>query len=150
MSVNKAILIGRLGKDPEIRYMTNGEAVASFILATTETWKDKSGERQEKTEWHNISAFRRLAEIIGEYVHKGDLLYIEGKITTEKYTDKSGVEKYSTKIIANEMKMLGGKRDSEAQAPIERHPSAAPAKKQDTSGKVAAKSFDNFDDDIPF
>ncbi len=138
MSVNKATLIGRVGKDPDIRYTTGGDAVASFSLATSESWKDKAGEKQEKTEWHNITAWRKLAEIIGEYVKKGDLLYIEGKITTEKYTDKEGIEKYSTKIVAHEMKMLGGKRDREEQQTS----TSAPAAK--------AGAFDNFDDSIPF
>lgn len=146
--INKAIILGRVGKDPEIRYMTNGEAVASFSLATSENWKDKQGAKQERTEWHNISAFRKLAEIIGEYVKKGDMIYIEGKITTEKYTDKSGVEKYSTKIIADQMQMLGGKPSGEQSEQSQR---AAPAQNQNPqTSKPAAKNFDDFDSEIPF
>ena len=109
MSVNKAILIGHLGKDPEVRYMPSGEAVANVTLATSETWKDKNGEKQEKTEWHNIVFFKRLAEIAGEYLKKGSQIYVEGRITTEKWQDKEGKDRYTTKIVANEMKMLGGK-----------------------------------------
>ena len=107
-SLNKVILIGNTGKDPEIRYMPNGKPVASFSIATSESWKDKAtGEKKESTEWHNCTAFDKLAEIIGQYVKKGQPLYVEGRIKTEKYT-KDGVEKYSTKILVNEMKMLGG------------------------------------------
>jgi len=114
--INKAIILGNLGKDPEVRYTQSGSAVASFSIATSETWKDKNtGDKQEKTEWHNITAFGKLAEIIGQYLHKGSKVYIEGKLQTDKYTDSNGVEKYSTKIIANQMQMLDS-RDSQ-QAP---------------------------------
>ncbi|CAB4132053.1 Ssb Single-stranded DNA-binding protein [uncultured Caudovirales phage] len=143
MSINKAIILGRVGKDPEIRYMTNGEAVASFSIATSEKWKDKSGETQEKTEWHSVTAFRKLAEVIGEYTHKGDLLYMEGKITTEKYTDKQGVEKYTTKIIADKIDFIGGKREQSDEPRNE--PKSAPAK----TAKPAS-GFDEFDEQIPF
>jgi len=145
--VNKAIILGRVGKDPETRYMTNGEAVTSFSVATSETWKDKSGEKQEKVEWHNITAFRKLAEIMGQYVHKGDMIYVEGKISTEKYTDKAGVEKYSTKIIADQMTMLGGKQQVNDDAQPER--TAQPAK-QAAKPASAAKVDDPFDSEIPF
>jgi len=152
MSVNKAILIGHLGKDPEVRYMPSGEAVANVTLATSETWKDKSGVKQEKTEWHNIVFFKRLAEIVGEYLKKGSLIYVEGRITTEKWTDKEGKDRYTTKIVANEMKMLGGKPgggsfevvENQSQAPARSAPAAKPA------APAAKSNFDNFDDDIPF
>jgi len=110
--VNKVILIGTLGKDPEVRYAQSGSALASVSVATNESWKDKNGEKQERTEWHRVKFFGRLAEIAGEYLKKGSQVYIEGSLRTEKYTDKAGVEKYSTDIIANEMQMLGGRPDS--------------------------------------
>jgi single-strand DNA-binding protein len=106
-SVNKVILVGNLGRDPETRYMPNGEAVANITVATTESWKDKSGNKQEKTEWHRVTFNRRLAEIAGEYLKKGTQVYIEGRLQTRKWIDKDGVEKYTTEIIASEMKMLG-------------------------------------------
>ena len=133
--VNKVILIGRLGKDPEMRYMPSGAAIASFSMATSESWKDKqSGEKQERVEWHNISVFGKLAEICGEYLKKGSNVYIDGKIQTDKYTDKQGVEKYSTKIIANQMQMMDAKTVGQAIA-------------DKTNSKP---SDDDFDDDIPF
>ena len=149
MSVNKAIILGYLGKDPEIRYMPNGEAVANFSIATSETWKDKSGAKQEKTEWHNIVAYKKLAEIVGQYVKKGSLIYIEGKITTEKWQDKEGHDRYTTKIIANEMKMLGGKSGSKE---VIEPKQVDIAEKQESPliSKNDFTSFDNFDSDIPF
>ena len=112
--LNKVQLIGRLGKDPEIRYTQGSEAVANVSLATSESWKDKNGEKQEKTEWHNLVFYRRLAEVVGEHLKKGSLIYIEGKITTEKY-QKDGEDRYATKIVVSEMKMLGGnKTDGES------------------------------------
>lgn len=116
--LNKVILIGRLGKDPEVRYMPNGEAVCNFSVATSESWKDQSGQRQERTEWHNVTMYRRLAEIAGQYLKKGSQVYLEGKIQTRKYTDKNGVERTAYDIIVNEMKMLGG-GNSEQQAQAE-------------------------------
>lgn len=108
--VNKVILVGTLGKDPEIRYTQSGAAITNISVATNESWKDKvTGEKQERTEWHRVKFFGRLAEIAGEYLKKGGQVYIEGALRTTKYTDKQGVEKYSTDIIANEMQMLGGK-----------------------------------------
>src|SRR5450756_3160324 len=109
MSVNKVILIGRLGKDPETRYMTSGEAVTNCTLATSENWKDKSGEKQEKTEWHNLVFYRRLAEIAGEYLKKGSQVYIEGRIEYREY-EKDGQKRYTTDIVASEMKMLGSRQ----------------------------------------
>ena len=113
MSVNKVILVGRLGKDPETKYMPNGDAVTNATLATSETWKDKNGEKQEKTEWHNLTMYRKLAEIAGEYLKKGSLIYVEGKISTRKWQDKDGNDRYTTEIIVSEMKMLGGKPDGQ-------------------------------------
>lgn len=156
MSVNKVILVGRLGKDPETRYMTNGEAVTNATLATSENWKDKSGEKQEKTEWHNLVFYRRLAEVAGEYLKKGAQVYIEGKIQTRKYQTKEGQERYTTEIIVNEMQMLGGKssgagsfevveNQGQSSAPARSAPAAKPA-----AAPAGKSNFDNFDDDIPF
>jgi len=112
--INKVILVGNLGNDPEVRYSQSGTAMTSISVATSESWKDKtSGEQQERTEWHRVKFFGRLAEIAGEYLKKGSQVYIEGKLRTDKYTDKAGVEKYSTDIIADEMQMLGGKMGGE-------------------------------------
>ncbi len=155
MTVNKAILIGRLGKDPETRYMTNGEAVTNVSLATSENYKDKSGEKQERTEWHNLVMYRRLAEIAGEYLKKGSLIYVEGRIQTRKWQDKEGKDRYTTEIIVNEMKMLGSKsggsggsfevvEDQSAPTPARSAPASKP------SAPAAKSNFDNFDDDIPF
>lgn len=115
-SVNRAILIGNLGRDPEVRYIPSGDAMATLSLATTDTWKSKDGEKQEKTEWHRVTALGKLAEIMGEYLKKGSQVYIEGSIHTRKYTDKDGVEKYSTEIRATEMKMLGGKERGDGES----------------------------------
>lgn len=155
--LNQAQIIGHLGKDPEMRYMSNGNAVASFSIATTEKWKDKNtGEAKEQTEWHRISAFDKLAEIIGQYVKKGSLIYVCGKIKTRKYTDKDGVEKYATEIHASEMKMLGG-RDGESSAPP--HPAGSDATTQRQpmppraapSAPAAPGGFEDMEDgDIPF
>jgi len=134
--VNKVILVGRLGKDPETRYMTNGEAVTNASLATSEQWKDKSGEKQERTEWHNLVFYRRLAEIAGEYLKKGSEVYVEGKIQTRKWQDKEGRDRYTTEIIVNEMQMLGSKSQGSQ---------AASKPQQERNG-----NFDNFVDDIPF
>lgn len=142
--LNKVQIIGRVGKDPEVRYSTNGDAIANFTVATSERYKDKqTGEAVEKTEWHNVSAFRRLAEIIGEYVHKGSLIYIEGKIQTRKY-EKDGVTHYATSIVASEMKMLGSKDGSQQQQGQQRPANRAPAPREQATG------FDDMDDDIPF
>src|SRR6478736_491902 len=108
-SVNKVILIGNLGRDPETRYTTGGDAVTNLRIATTETWKDKSGDKQEKTEWHSVVLFGRQAEIAGEYLKKGRSVYIEGRLQTRKYTDKEGVEKYSTEIVGDRMQLLGSR-----------------------------------------
>lgn len=128
--LNKVQLIGRTGKEPEVRHMTSGDAVANVSLATTKSWKDKEGQKQEKTEWHNLVFYRGLAEVVAEYVKKGALIYVEGELTTEKY-EKDGVDHYATKIVVSEMKMLGGnsKADNDDQ------PAA-----QQQAGKPAAKS----------
>ncbi len=149
MSVNKAIIIGRLGKDPETRYMTNGEAVTNVSLATSETWKDKSGEKQEKTEWHNLVFYRRLAEVAGEYLRKGSQVYVEGKIQTRKWQDKeTGKDRYTTEIIVNEMQMLGSKQGGEQHESSE--PAARPAPAAKPAAPASGGAFDHFDDDIPF
>ena len=147
--VNKVILVGNLGKDPEVRYMPNGNAVANITLATTESWKDKqSGEQQEKTEWHRIVMFRRLGEIAGEYLKKGSQVYIEGKLQTRKWQDNSGNDRYTTEIVASDMQMLGGRGGggsanfSSDSAPAQ----AAPAQ----SAPAPAAAGGDFDDDIPF
>jgi len=113
MSVNKVILVGNLGKDPELRYTPSGAAVATFSIATSERYKDRDGNRQEKTEWHNIVAWRQLAEICGKFLHKGKQVYIEGKIQTRSYDDRDGNKKYITEIVADQMQMLGGKSDDQ-------------------------------------
>ena len=136
-SVNKVILIGNLGKDPETRYMSNGEAVTNITLATTDTWKDKNGEKQEKTEWHRVTFYRKLAEIAGEYLKKSSLVYIEGRLETRKWTDKQGIEKYTTEIIASDMQMLGCKPSSQDKPKQSR--------KQSNDG-----GFDDIEDDLPF
>lgn len=140
-SVNLVILIGNLGKDPETRHMQNGDAITNITLATTETWKDKSGEKQDKTEWHRCTFYRKLAEIAGEYLKKGSQVYVEGKITTRKWTDKEGIERYTTEIIASSMKMLGSKSGDSGH-------SEAPANPQNNAQSGAG--FDDIDDDIPF
>lgn len=110
--VNKAIIVGTLGKDPEMKYMANGNAIANLSVATSEKWKDKnSGQQQEKTEWHRVSMFGAVAEIAGKYLTKGSQVYLEGKIQTRKWQDKDGQDRYSTEIVANQMQMLGGKRN---------------------------------------
>ena len=144
MSLNKVILIGRLGRDPETRYMPNGDAVCNFSIATSENWKDRNGQRQERTEWHNISMFGRLAEIAGQYLKKGSKVYIEGRIQSRKYTGKDGIERTAYDIVANEMKMLGGRAEGgEGQ---QHTPPPPPARQQ----PAAPIPKDDIDDDIPF
>ena len=143
MSVNKAILIGRLGRDPEVRQMPNGEAVCNFSIATSETWKDQHGQKQERTEWHNITLYRRMAEVAGQYLKKGSQVYIEGRIQSRKYTDKNGIERTAYEIIGSEMKMLGGGNDSGQQnaqhtppEPPSRQAPAAPAQPVDDIDEI--------------
>jgi single-strand DNA-binding protein len=159
-SVNKVILIGNLGRDPEVRYAPSGAAICNVTIATSRVSKDKtSGERQEQTEWHRVVFFDRLAEIAGEYLKKGKSVYVEGRLQTRKWTDKEGVERYSTEIIGNEMTMLGGREgggggggDDEMGAPRSAPARSAPPPRAPAT-KPAAKSatgFDDMDDDIPF
>ncbi len=151
MSVNKVILVGRLGKDPETRYMTNGEAVTNVTLATSENWKDKNGEKQERTEWHNLVFYRRLAEVAGEYLKKGSQIYVEGKIQTRKWQDKDGKDRYTTEIIVNEMQMLGSKTGGAGSFEVVEKTASSGASSSASRPAPAAKgNFDNFDDDIPF
>lgn len=173
-SLNKVILIGNLGRDPEVRYMPNGEAVCNFSIATSEIWNDRnSGQRQERTEWHNITLYRRLAEVAGQYLRKGSSVYIEGRIQSRKYTGKDGIERTAYEIIGSEMKMLGSRSGGAAEydagqgayqpsAPQQQHyqstppayqqeapstPPAAPRRQQPTA---PAAPVDDIDDDIPF
>lgn len=142
-SVNKVILLGALGRDPEVRYMPNGEAVANFSIATTENWKDKNGQKQEKTEWHNIVTYGKLAEIAGKYLKKGSSVYIEGRLQTRKW-EKDGVTRYTTEVIMDKLQMLGGK-PSESGSGNADNDSAAPASQSTPPG-----NFDDFEDGIPF
>lgn len=147
-SVNKVILIGNLGADPETRYLPSGDAVTNIRIATTEKWRDKGGEQQEHTEWHRIAFFGKLAEIAGEYLKKGSPVYVEGRIRTRKWQDKEGQDKYSTEIVADRMQLLGS-RGSGAGESVSREPVTAAA----GGGKPQPKkggSFDEMDDDIPF
>lgn len=165
-SVNKVILVGNLGRDPEVRYMPNGEAVANFSIATTDSWKDKSGVKQEKTEWHNIVMYRRLAEIAGEYLKKGRPVYVEGRLQTRKW-EKDGVTRYTTEIVADQMQMLGSGRDGGSasydgemdqsgghddfsQASPRTSAPQKPAQAPATTKPASGGNFDDFDDDIPF
>lgn len=152
-SVNKVILVGNLGKDPESRFLPDGGAVCNFSLATTDKWKDKSGEQQERTEWHRISTFNKLAEICGEYLKKGSQVYIEGRLQTRKWQDKEGQDRYTTEIVADRMQMLGS-RAGGSQSMGSSEPRAAATAGAGGGGKPAAKkggaSFDDMDDDIPF
>ena len=160
-SVNKVIIVGNLGKDPEVRYMPSGSAICNITVATSRQWKDNtSGDRQEETEWHRIALFDRLAEIAGEYLKKGRPVYIEGRLKTRKYTDKDGVEKFTTEIVASEMQLLGGREGGgggggddmgggerpQRSAPA---PRPAPAPRQAPATK-SSTGFDDMDDDIPF
>ena len=147
-SINKVILIGNLGKDPETRYMPNGDAVTNITLATTETWKDKTAEKQEKTEWHRITFYRKLAEIAGEYLKKGRSVYVEGRLETRKWTDKAGTDRYTTEVIANDMKMLGSKPGSSS-FEVESKNDNTPTSKDEPTVK-SSSGFGDMDDDIPF
>lgn len=145
--VNKVILVGNLGKDPETKYMPSGDCVCNFSIATTESWKDKgSGEKIEKTEWHNIVMYRRLAEVAGEYLRKGSQVYIEGKLKTRKWQDKSGADRWTTEIEAREMQMLGSRGGAGAGM------GAPPPQQQSAPPQAAAASGGgaDYEDDIPF
>eukprot|EP01030_Chromulinospumella_sphaerica_P005286 gene5286-5170_t len=165
-SVNKVIIVGNLGRDPEIRYMPSGDAIANIAVATSYRSKDRNtGEQKELTEWHRISFFGRLAEIVGQYLKKGSSVYVEGRLQTRKYTDKDGVERYATDIIAEQMQMLGGRQgmgcgDSmddggydappQRQAPAPRPQMAPPAPAAPRPAPRPAPNFSDMDDDIPF
>jgi len=159
-SVNKVILIGNLGRDPETRYMPEGGAITNISIATTEKWKDKTGDMQEKTEWHRVAFFGKLAEIAGEYLKKGSQVYVEGRLQTRKWQDKDGQDKYTTEIVANVMQMLGsrqgmggGDRDAGGGAGSERpQGSGGGGSAKPAASKPAGKGgkFDDFEDDIPF
>lgn len=145
-SVNKVILIGNLGADPETRYLPSGDAVTNIRIATTENWKDKSGEKQEHTEWHRVSFFGRLAEIAGEYLKKGAPVYIEGRIRTRKWQDKEGQDRYSTEVVADRMQLLGSRGSGGEGGGMRESPAGSGGKPQAKKGG----SFDDMDDDIPF
>jgi len=158
-SLNKASLIGNLGSDPEIRTTTGGAKVATFSLATSRQWNSASGEKQEKTEWHTVVLFGRQAEVAGEYLKKGRSVYIEGRLQTRKWTDKEGVEKYSTEIVADRMQLLGGRGEGGSGGDAEfsgggggapRREGAGGEKRAPAGGAPAKKGVDDFDDDIPF
>ncbi|MBW7860013.1 MAG: single-stranded DNA-binding protein [Rhodocyclaceae bacterium] len=163
-SVNKVILIGNLGADPETRYMPSGDAICNVRIATTETWKDKAtGERREATEWHRVAFFGRLAEIAAQYLRKGSQIYVEGRLQTRKWQDKDGQDRYTTEIRGDEMKMLGGRQGMGGDAPSSRQDGggyeSAPARsreaepQQGQAGRAPAQKsggFGDFDDDIPF
>ena len=146
--INKVILIGNLGQDPEVKYMPNGNAVANITVATSESWKDKNtGEQVEKTEWHRVVFFRRLAEIVGEYLKKGSKIYIEGKLQTRKWQDNNGQDRYTTEIIANEMQMLDSRGSGGGNDFNQDHS----GQQQSSSSQAApAPANNDFDDDIPF
>ena len=160
-SVNKVILVGNLGRDPEVRFMPNGEAVCNFSIATTDSWKDKSGQKQERTEWHNIVMYRKLAEIAGEYLKKGRPVYVEGRLQTRKWQTKEGQDRYTTEIIADQMQMLGGRdgggsntyeaMDEDQSMPSPSQQTAArPSQSAPASAPASGGDFDAFEADIPF
>lgn len=172
-SVNKVILVGNLGRDPEIRYLPSGDPVANITIATSSKYKGKDGNMVEETEWHRVTFFGKLAEIVGQYLKKGRSVYVEGRIKTRKYTDKDGVEKYATDIVANEMQMLGSRegmgepsgdydgggdsgegggysRPAPAARPAQRPAAPPPAARQAPAQSKPSSGFDDMDDDIPF
>ena len=151
--INKVILVGNLGRDPEMRYTPNGAAVANVTIATSDSWKDKqTGEQQERTEWHRVVFFNRLAEIVGEYLKKGSQVYVEGRLQTRKWQDQSGQDRYTTEIVANEMQMLGGRGGGggmSAPADDMGFDQSPPAQRAQPA-QAAQSAADDFDDDIPF
>lgn len=156
MAVNKVILIGNLGKDPELKQTQNGTAVATFSIATSETYKDKTGNKQEKTEWHNIVVWQRLAEICNQYLHKGKQVYIEGRLQTRKWQDRDGNDRYSTEIVANQMQMLGNKNDNgqqQQQSQPQQQQQQPQQQQQQQPQQVQQQRQEpvfNSDDEIPF
>ncbi len=159
-SVNKVILVGNLGRDPEVRYMPEGGAITNISIATTSTWKDKAGEKQEATEWHRVVFFNKLAEIAGEYLKKGSQVYVEGRLRTRKWQDKDGQDKYTTEVTADAMQMLGGRQGMGEAGAASGAPAGAPSgdygnraggsASKPAATKSAPAKFDDMDDDIPF
>jgi len=147
MSLNKVILIGRLGRDPECRYLPNGDAVCNFSIATSESWKDQSWQKKERTEWHNITMYRKLAEIAAQYLKKGSLVYLEGKIQSRKYTGKDGIERTAYEIIGSEMKMLSSKAEGSSESANTAEPPAPPRRQ---APAAPAQPVDDIDDNVPF
>jgi single-strand DNA-binding protein len=153
-SVNKVIIVGNLGRDPEVRYTPNGDSITNVTIATTDTWKDKAtGEKKEATEWHRVVFFGKLAEIAGQYLKKGRQVYVEGALRTRKWTDKEGQERYTTEIVANELKMLGS-REGMSDAPPRESGGGAGAggggSRPAAAAAPAGGNFNDFEDDIPF
>lgn len=151
--INKVILIGNVGSDPEVRYMPNGNAVTTLSIATSETWKDKqTGEKQDRTEWHRVVFYNRLGEIAGEYTKKGSRIYIEGSLRTRKWQDQQGVERYTTEIIANEMQLLDSRSTSsmDMSKPANATPAARPNQNSAPAAMDQHEGFELLDDDIPF
>jgi len=154
--INKAIIVGHLGRDPEVRYSANGSAIANVSVATTDSWKDKqTGERQDRTEWHRVVFFNRLAEIAGEYLKKGSQVYIEGRLQTRKWEDQNGQERYTTEIVANDMQMLGGRGGGDMGDGGGFGGGGGGGRPSSGSGgggggQAPSNNFDDFDDDIPF
>ena len=145
-SVNKVTIIGNLGKDPELKFMPNGDAVCNFSVATTDTWKDKGGAKQERTEWHNIVMYRKVAEIAGEYLKQGSSVYLEGRLQTRKWQTKEGQDRYTTEIVADSMQMLGKKSDSEQSNGNESQQKHSEQK----SNGYQKQPINEIDDDVPF
>ena len=145
--LNKVILIGRLGRDPECRYLPNGDAVCNFSIATSESWKDQSGQKKERTEWHAITMYRKLAEIAAKYLQKGSLVYLEGKIQSRKYTGKDGIERTAYEIIGSEMKMLSSKAEGSSESANTAEPPAPPRRQ---APAAPAQPVDDIDDNVPF
>ena len=155
MSVNKVILVGRLGRDPEARYMPNGDAVTNFSIATDEQWRDRNGERQTRTEWHNVTLYGKLGEIANQYLRKGSQVFIEGRIQSRKYSGKDGIERIAYDIIGSEMKMLGNRNDgfdsgNNNTAPPTSNPPPAAPRRQPPQHESTTAPIDDIDDDIPF
>ncbi|MEW5887545.1 MAG: single-stranded DNA-binding protein [Pseudomonadota bacterium] len=149
-SVNKVILVGNLGADPETRYMPSGDAITNIRLATTERFKDRNGEQQEHTEWHRIAFFGKLAEIAGQYLKKGSQVYVEGRIRTRKWQDKDGNDRYTTEIVADQMQMLGSRQGAGEAPPPERQAGGSNAEAKKPAPSSGASGFGDMDDDIPF
>lgn len=149
-SVNKVILVGNLGRDPEVRYMPDGGAITNVSIATTDSWKDKNGEKQERTEWHRVAFFGKLAEIAGEYLKKGSQVYVEGALRTRKWQDKDGQDKYTTEVIADRMQMLGSRSGGSVNMDSTSSPAGASSSAGSPGAAKSGAKFDDFPDDIPF